>query len=1102
MDLIQKLDAFIRKYYKNQLIKGGLYTCAVVFGLLLAVSVAEYFGRFNGSTRMVIFLTSAIAVIFTLIKWIIIPLMKINRLGPVISYRQASVIIGNHFPEVGDKLLNTLQLLDANAASSSHSDLLLAAIEQKTLELRPVPFVQAIDFRTNKRYLKIALPPLAAVLLLVLAYPAMITESAKRIVQFDREFIPEAPFALSVSQYPRQVVQGQSAEIVVRVTGSVVPSAVYLELDGSRFRMQNESGSQFRYTFDNLQQDLSLVVFAEGFYSKPFEIRVLQKPVVKRMQIRVSYPKYLNKAPETIENTGDLNVPEGAVATWLIEGRQTKRCYFIDGAGPSEMTLEENTFKTTKRLLNSLGYQIVAKSTENIAGDTLNYQIQVVKDQFPTIGVETRQDTASLQVWHFNVSFTDDYGFTDLIFYYRDKEVWKSKKLPISDASAAGRVYQSINLQELDISGETDLEYYFQIRDNDGVNGPKAAKSAVQKLDVVNQSEAQDLVAQKSDNIKKELNQSIKEAKNLQQELNKLQREMLNDKNLDWKDKKKLQELLNREKNLEKKIEELKQENELKNLQEQQFNLEQSQEILEKQQQLEKLFEEVMTEEMKDLFKQMQDLLEKGDQEKLLEKMKDLQMSTKDVEQEMDRMLDLFKQLEVEQQMTKSIEKLKNLAEEQKKLADPSNPNTGQQEKEKQNQLNEEFKQLQEQLKELEKKAEEIQSDISPKETQAQQEEVKANQEKASEQLDKNQQQKANESQQKAGEKMEEMAQEMEKQMSESQEEQQGEDMNALRQILENLIKLSLNQEDVLNQLGKTGQNDPRYVALTQSQKNIKDDAKIIKDSLFALSKRVPQLQSIVNREISAINRNMDDAIEQMAERISSQALVRQQYAMTSLNNLALILDAALKQMQEQMKNQKQGSANCNKPGKGQKPSPGNMSKMQEQLSKQLDQMKKKMDEAKGKDPGKKGSTGESGMSQELAKMAAQQAAIRRQVEKMAQELNKEGKGAGNKLKDLAKQMEETEKDIVNKQIKTETIRRQQDIMTRLLEHEKAEREREQDPKRESKQPRNYPTSNPASYFEYNKTRMNSSEMIKTVPVGLKPYYRRKSEMYLNGTKP
>ena len=83
------------------------------------------------------------------------------------------------------------------------------------------------------------------------------------------------------------------------------------------------------------------------------------------------------------------------------------------------------------------------------------------------------------------------------------------------------------------------------------------------------------------------------------------------------------------------------------------------------------------------------------------------------------------------------------------------------------------------------------------------------------------------------------------------------ENLEDLRALLENLIQLSFDQEDVMEKLKKTNKNDPKYVSLTQVQKKLKDDSKIIEDSLFALSKRVIQLESIVNKEMTAINFNM-----------------------------------------------------------------------------------------------------------------------------------------------------------------------------------------------------------------------------------------------------
>src|SRR5690606_37275533 len=230
----------------------------------------------------------------------------------------------------------------------------------------------------------------------------------------------------------------------------------------------------------------------------------------------------------------------------------------------------------------------------------------------------------------------------------------------------------------------------------------------------------------------------------------------------------------------------------------------------------------------------------------------------------------------------------------------------------------------------------------------------------------------------------------------------------------------------------------------------------------------------------------------------------RQQRAMTSLNNLALMLDEALQQMQQQASGMP-GSGNCSKPGGS--GSGGDSKKMQkiksrqEALSKQLEEMRKALEKGKkpGEKPGEQNAGGTTpGMSQQLAQLAAQQAALRQEMQRLAQELNKDGSGSGNPLQKLADQMEQNEKDIVNKNLTPETIRRQRDIMTRLLEAEKAERERELDQKRESilGQDRDHPE--PARFFNYQRDRMREAELLRTVPPGLKPYYKARVDQYFD----
>jgi hypothetical protein len=48
---------------------------------------------------------------------------------------------------------------------------------------------------------------------------------------------------------------------------------------------------------------------------------------------------------------------------------------------------------------------------------------------------------------------------------------------------------------------------------------------------------------------------------------------------------------------------------------------------------------------------------------------------------------------------------------------------------------------------------------------------------------------------------------------------------------------------------------------LAQKQKDVKDNLKTAEDSLYSLSRRIPQIQSTVNKEITGINGQIDQAL-------------------------------------------------------------------------------------------------------------------------------------------------------------------------------------------------------------------------------------------------
>ncbi|HSY76420.1 MAG TPA: DUF4175 domain-containing protein, partial [Bacteroidia bacterium] len=104
--LIQKLDSFTRRYYTNQVIRGAIFSAIYVLAFFLAINLAEYYFYLSTGLRKVLFYTFIISSAGFIARFLVTPLLHYYKLGKIISYEQAAQIIGTHFTEVKDKLIN------------------------------------------------------------------------------------------------------------------------------------------------------------------------------------------------------------------------------------------------------------------------------------------------------------------------------------------------------------------------------------------------------------------------------------------------------------------------------------------------------------------------------------------------------------------------------------------------------------------------------------------------------------------------------------------------------------------------------------------------------------------------------------------------------------------------------------------------------------------------------------------------------------------------------------------------------------------------------------------------------------------------------------
>ena len=106
----KKLHSFILKYYKNEIIKGSILFLAIGLLYFLITLLVEYFFWLKPLGRTILFWIFILVEVGLCFRLIIIPLLKFLGIKKGISQDEASLILGKHFKEIDDKLVNLLQL--------------------------------------------------------------------------------------------------------------------------------------------------------------------------------------------------------------------------------------------------------------------------------------------------------------------------------------------------------------------------------------------------------------------------------------------------------------------------------------------------------------------------------------------------------------------------------------------------------------------------------------------------------------------------------------------------------------------------------------------------------------------------------------------------------------------------------------------------------------------------------------------------------------------------------------------------------------------------------------------------------------------------------
>ncbi len=1132
-----KLEGFVRKFYINELIKGGILFFAIGVLYFLITLFVENVLWLNTTGRTILFWLFILVEIGLFIKFILLPLSKLFGMSKGIDFESASKIIGNHFPEVSDRLLNVLQL-SKNSASSS-SSLLLASIEQKSSQLKPIPFKLAINLSKNVKYLRYAaIPVLIIIGLTIFNKTNWISDSYNRVVNYEVAYEPPAPYRFFVTNTDLKAFEGKDFVLKVKSVGDVIPENVNIEFNNEIYFLENTGVGEYEYTFVKPIEDVTFTINANKVHSKPYELKILPIPALLNFEMKLDYPEYTRKKDEIQKSLGNAIVPEGTLVNWIVYTRNTQKVEIKTADTIVALAKKgDANFSFQKRLFSNYDYDLTTSNSNVKDYDNLSFNINVIKDQYPELNLESKKDSIDNQTIYYLGRVSDDYGLSRLRLVYYDitkPEVVSTKNIDIKKTTFDEFLY--VFPGDIDLIKGVSYEYYFEVFDNDAIHNYKATKSEVYGFRKLTDREIENVLLKQQNEAISGLNKSLEKFNEQETELKELSKLQKEKAALDFNDKKKLDDFLKRQKEQEKMMRDFS-----KKLKE---NLNQFEDKKKEEPFKDALKERLERNEEKlrkneKLLEEIEKLSDKIQKEELTEKLEELGKENKNIKKNLEQLLELTKRYYVIEKHEKLAEKLNDLAKEQEKLSEESDENNT---KEKQEDLNKKFEEFQEEMEKLRKDNEDLKKPMNLDQDKNEEEEIQEEQKKASENLEKQNKSDAKKNQKSAAQKMKEMSKGMQAQMDMAGAESQEEDMEMLRQVLDNLVDFSIAQEGLMKDFKGMNVDNPTYSTKLRNQSVLRENFLHVDDSLYALAMRTPKIAESVTQKLTDIEFNIDKSLERLAENQVVQGTSNQQYTVTGANDLAYLLSRTLDQMQNSMASSsgkgksgsqefqlpdiikkqeelndkmkegtKKGEKSGDKPENQQGNKPGEGKEGNGQNKKGTDQGNQSGNEGKGEqnaDDGKNGKgknilgNGENGEGEnedingQLYEIYKQQQQLRNALE---DKLSKEGKG--NKIgSNLLNKMEQVEQELLEKGFNERTLNKMLQLKHQLLKMEEATFKQGEEEKRESNTSTKQYQGTTVDQLNKAKQYFNTTEILNRQVLPLRQNYKKKVQEYFNNT--
>lgn len=1099
----ERLHRLRARYYMRSALVGLLYALQGAGLLLLLATLIELLWWSPPLARQAFWVLFAALLAGWLAYGVALPLLRRAGVLEAVSLEEVAGWIVRARPEAGYRLLSLIQL-GRRVPEGASGTLWERALEQLDGQLRGFDPEKAAYRPVPPKYTLGALVPWLLYGLLMVGGPESFQQAGYRLWDPFTRFERPQPFRWIVHPGDVELVRGASLEIMARAEGHFWPRRAVLEMRAlgivrpDTVLLRADSTGRFRYTLPDVRAPLAYRISAEGVQSPWFAVTVVERPLVRQLFVRLLFPAYLQLPPRALApNVGEILAPRGTQV--LLEAQVNKPVQRAEVRFASGRVLPLRLEGT--RLIGRFAvaeedvYWIWAQDEKGLSTlDPIQYRITPIADEPPWVGLlEPDPDfrlTEALQV-PMRIRIADDVGFSDLRLYYRRSQsaygpadsLWQVVELPIQKPKPTTQeLVWTWDLQPLGLVPGDEVEYYLEVRDNDEVSGPKRARTGLFRARFPTLEERFAAMEAAGQSLEQALEDLLSRARQFGQAYQSFQQELRRKVEPTWEDERRLQQLRQEQQAIEEEAARIA-EQVAEMSRDAQENRLLSAETLQRLRQLEQTLREIQDPAFQEALRQLQEAMQRLSLPQIGQWLDRVQINESELRRMLERTLELLRQAQLLGQLDELQRRAEELARTEAELRqraaelDPRNTEARQQlglsqeqAAERAENLARELEQLQERLRELRRNraAEQVERSSQGLEQTPSQMRQNAGElregdlRRAGEQLEQFQQQ------------FNALAEQMRALSQSLQAQQQQINAAALRRALEETLALSEQQEALRRSFTPNTESMNLLRTRAREQEQIRRSFTRLRDTLSALSRRVPEMnETILQRSREALE-HMQRATEALSDLRAMEAIGYQRGAMKGLNDLALLLADALSQVQAGAQAGMMSLSQLTEELR-------RMAEQQARLNEQIQEMLNRM-QSSGRLP--------VDLQQRLEQMALQQEMIRRQLEQLARQEQRAGaRRVLGDLEQIARQMQETIGELLEKQLGPTTVRRQQQILQRLLDAQRSIRERDEEPRRQARTAQTPDRDSPAPLrFEELRSRLER-DLMRALEAGYAPDY-------------